>query len=127
MVDRLADSINTIKTNELVGRSECRIHSTKLIRAVLDAMKRENYINGYEEYTDRQAKMLKVSLSNKINDIGVIKPRFAVAKDEILKFESRYVPSKDFGVLIISTPEGVVTSREIKSKNLGGRLLAYVY
>ncbi len=127
MVDRLADSINTIKTNERVGRSECSVQSTRLVRAVLDAMKRERYINGYEEYVDRNARMLKVSLSNRINDIGVIKPRFAVRKDDIQKFESRYVPSKDFGVLIISTPEGVVTSREIKSKSVGGRLLAYVY
>ncbi len=127
MVDRLADSINTIKTNELVGRRECTIMSTKLIRAVLDAMKRENYINGYEEFTDRHAKMLKVSLSNRINDIGVVKPRFAISRDDIQRFESRYVPSRDFGVLIISTSEGVFTSREVKAKNIGGRLIAYVY
>ncbi len=127
MVDRLADAINTIKTHELLGRSRCRVNSTKLIRAVLDAMKRENYIKSYEEFSDRHARKLNVALSNNINDIGVIKPRFSVGKDDIQKYESRYVPSRDFGILIISTPEGVMTSKEIKGKSLGGKLLAYVY
>lgn len=127
MVDRLADAINTIKTHELLGRSECIINSTKLIRAVLDTMKKESYIDSYEEFTDRHAKKLKVKLSNKINDIGAIKPRFNVSRTDLQKYESRYIPSKDFGMLIISTSLGVLSSKEISEKNTGGKLLAYVY
>lgn len=126
-MDRLADAINTIKTNEYIGRQGCIVYSTKLVRAVLDAMKREGYINEYEEFTDRNVRKLRVALSNKVNDIGVIKPRFSIKKDDILKYEMRYVPSKDFGTLIISTPQGVMTSKELKSRSIGGRLLAYVY
>jgi small subunit ribosomal protein S8 len=43
-------------------------------------------------------------LSNKINSIGVIKPRYSVHKETIQKYESRYIPSKDFGILILTTP-----------------------
>ena len=127
MVDRFSNSINTIKTHELVGKEECVLDSTKLIKAVLDAMIRESYIESYEEFSERHAKKLRVKLSKRINDIGVIKPRFSINKDMLQKYESRYVPSRDFGVLIISTPQGIMTSREIKDKNTGGRLLAYVY
>ena len=35
MVDRLADSINKIKTNERIGRRECIVYSTKLTKAIL--------------------------------------------------------------------------------------------
>ena len=31
MVDRLADAINTIKTNERIGREHCNVYSTKLV------------------------------------------------------------------------------------------------
>ncbi|MCL5423587.1 MAG: 30S ribosomal protein S8 [Candidatus Marsarchaeota archaeon] len=127
MVDRFSNSINTIKTHEIVGKEECVLDSTKLIKAVLDAMIRESYIESYEEFSERHAKKLRVKLSKRINDIGVIKPRFSISKDMLQKYESRYVPSRDFGVLIISTPQGIMTSREIKDKNTGGRLLAYVY
>ncbi len=122
-----SNSINTIKTHEIVGKEECVLDSTKLIKAVLDAMIRESYIESYEEFSERHAKKLRVKLSKRINDIGVIKPRFSINKDMLQKYESRYVPSRDFGVLIISTPQGIMTSREIKDKNTGGRLLAYVY
>ncbi|MGD0511468.1 MAG: 30S ribosomal protein S8, partial [Candidatus Micrarchaeaceae archaeon] len=100
-MDRFADAINKIKTNERIGRIECNVYSTKLLRAVLDVMKRESYINDYEEYTDRRVKMLKVTLSNKINSIGVVKPRYPIQGDAIRKYESRYIPSKDFGILIL--------------------------
>ncbi|MEM0148338.1 MAG: 30S ribosomal protein S8 [Candidatus Micrarchaeaceae archaeon] len=127
MVDRVADAINAIKTHEMVGRRECVVYSTKLIKKIMDALKREGYINGYSEYTEGAAKMLRIGLSNRINSIGVIKPRFKVSKNDITKYESRYVPSKDMGTLIITTSKGILTSKEAAQQNVGGRLLAYVY
>ncbi|MEM3841421.1 MAG: 30S ribosomal protein S8 [Candidatus Micrarchaeaceae archaeon] len=127
MVDRLADAINTIKTNERIGREYCKVYSTKLIRSVLDAMKRESYIEGYEEFSERHARMLKVKLTNRINNMGVIKPRLSVNAAELIERESRYIPSRDFGILIVSTPQGMMTSNELRGKNIGGKLIAYVY
>ncbi len=126
-MDRFSDAINTIKTNERIGRRECVLYSTKLIKAVLDVMKKDSYIKDYEEFKERHINRVRVSLSNKINNIGVIKPRYAVGKNDIQKYESRYIPSRDFGILIISTQEGVMTTREAKERGAGGRLLAYVY
>jgi small subunit ribosomal protein S8 len=127
MMDRFADAINKIKTNERLGRIECQLYSTKLLKTVLDVMKRESYIKTYDEYTDKRVKMLKVMLSNKINKIGVVKPRYSVQGDNIQKYESRYIPSKDFVILILTTPQGVMTNKEARDKKIGGRLLAYVY
>jgi len=127
MTDRVADAINKIKTNERIGRPECVLDSTKLIRAMLDVMKKNSYIQDYEEFTDGKFKKVRVTLANRINNIGVIKPRFAVTSREIQNFETRYIPSRDFGILILTTPQGLMTNREAKEKNTGGRLLAYVY
>lgn len=126
-MDRFADAINKIKTNERIGRMECSLYSTKLLKTVLEVMKRESYINGYEEYSEKRIKKLKVALSNRINSIGVIKPRYSVHSDMIQKYEARYIPSKDFGILILTTPQGIMTNREARQKGIGGRLLAYVY
>jgi len=126
-MDRLADAINIIKTHERVGRPECTIYSTKLIRAVLDIMVREHYINGYQEFSDRYAKKAKVSLARRINRIGVVKPRYALTRSDIQRYEERYILSRDFGILILSTPKGIITNREARAMGIGGRLLAYVY
>ena len=127
MVDVFADAINKIKVYENNGFDECEVSSTKLIRAVLEKMKDNNYISGFEEVKDGRFSKLKVSLSKKINDIGVIKPRYAIKLDEFQKYETRFIPSKDFGVLILSTPKGILTNREAKQNKTGGRLIAYVY
>lgn len=126
-MDRFADAINKIKTNERIGRMECNLYSTKLLKSVLDVMQKESYIGGYEEYAQGRMKMLRVRLSNKINKIGVVKPRYSMQSADIQRYESRYIPSRDFGILILTTPKGIMTNREAKEKNVGGRLLAYVY
>ena len=127
LMDRFADAINKIKTNERIGRMQCVLYSTKLLKAVLEVMKKEAYVNDYEEYTEKHIKYVKVSLSNKINSIGVIKPRYSIQNEHIQKYEMRYIPSKDFGILILTTPQGIITNKEARERKIGGRLLAYVY
>jgi small subunit ribosomal protein S8 len=126
-MDRLADAINVIKTHEWMGRRECTVNSTNLLRSILEVMKRESYITNYEEFKEGKVSKIKIALSNKINKIGVVKPRYAVKKDAIQKYEARYIPSRDFGILVLSTPHGVLTNKEAKEKKTGGRLLLYVY
>ena len=48
-------------------------------------------------------------------------------KDEFEKFEKRYLPAKGFGVLIVSTPKGIVKQEDAVKNNSGGVLLAYCY
>lgn len=126
-MDLLADTINQIKVNETAGLGHCVINDTKLIRAVVEVMKRSGYISGFEEVKEGRFKKLKVMLAKRINDVGIIKPRFAVALADFQKYETRYIPSKDFGILILSTAKGIMTNREAKEQKTGGRLLAYVY
>ena len=70
---------------------------------------------------------LRNELKGNINKCGVIKPRHAVKKDEFEKFEKRYLPAKNFGILIVTTPKGIMTHYEAKELGIGGRLLAYMY
>lgn len=127
MVDRLAEAINTIKNNEYIGREECVVYSTKLVKRLLDIMRENGYIESYEEFDDRYAKRARVRLSKRINSIGVVKPRHSIKRSTIIDYEQRYIPSKDFGILVISTPSGVITNREARERGIGGRLLAYMY
>lgn len=127
MVDVFADAINKIKTYESSGMYECVVPSTKLIRAVLETMKANKYVKDYEEFQNGKFTSIKITLSKRINDIGVIKPRYPVSLDGFQSYEMRYIPSKDFGILIVSTPKGIMTNRDAREQRVGGRLLAYVY
>ncbi|MDE1865651.1 MAG: 30S ribosomal protein S8 [Candidatus Micrarchaeota archaeon] len=126
-MDRLAEAINVIKTHERMGREECVVDSTKLLKSVLGTLKAESYIKDFEEFKEGKFQKIRIKLSNRINAMGVVKPRYAIQNSDIAKYESRYIPSKDFGILVISTPQGLMTNREAREKKTGGRLVLYVY
>ena len=126
--DPLNDAMSTIKNAAAVGKSECVIRpSSKLIGRVLKVMQDNGYINQFEFVEDGKAGVFKVRIQGKINDCGVIKPRYSVQKNDLERFESRYLPAQDFGVLILTTTAGVVSHARAKELGVGGKLLAYVY
>ena len=126
--DPLNDAMSTIKNAASVGKSECVIHpSSKMIGRVLKVMQEYGYINQFEFVEDGKAGLFKVRMQGKINDCGVIKPRYSVQKNDLDRFESRYLPAQDFGVLILTTTAGVVSHAKAKELGVGGKLLAYVY
>ena len=126
--DPLNDAMSTIKNAATVGKSECQIKpSSKLIGRVLKVMQENGYINQFEFVEDGKAGVFKVKMQGKINNCGVIKPRFSVKKVDLEQFEARFLPAQDFGVLIISTTEGVVSHVKAKELGVGGKLLAVVY
>jgi small subunit ribosomal protein S8 len=126
--DPLNDAMSTIKNAATVGKSECQIKpSSKLIGRVLKVMQENGYINQFEFVEDGKAGVFKVKMQGKINNCGVIKPRFSVKKVDLEQFEARFLPAQDFGVLIVSTTEGVVSHVKAKELGVGGKLLAFVY
>jgi small subunit ribosomal protein S8 len=126
--DTLNDAMGVIKNAERVGKGECTVRpSSKLVGRVLKVMQESGYIKQFELVEDGRSGMFKVALSGQINDCGVIRPRYSVKLADLEKFESRYLPAQDFGVLILTTTRGVVTHMEAKKGGVGGKLLAFVY
>lgn len=126
--DPLANALAVVSHSEKLGRKECCIKPvSKIIKTVLNIMKDARYTGEFEEIDDGKGGFLKLHLLGNINKCGVIKPRFAVKKDEFVKFEKRFLPAKDFGMLIVSTSKGLLVQDEAKKNNLGGKLIAFCY
>lgn len=126
--DPLNDAMAIIKNAEEHGKDECMIRpASKLIGHVLKVMADNGYIREFELIDDARAGMFKVRLSKRINNCGVVKPRHAVKRNNIEQFESRYLPAQDFGLLIMTTTNGVISQFKAKELGVGGKLLAYVY
>ena len=128
LLDVLANALVMIKNAEMRGHKQVVIWPiSKLVGNVLRVMQKYGYIGEIEYIDDGRGGKFIVQLLGKINDCGVIKPRFPVKWREIQKWEEKYLPAKDVGILIISTPRGVMSHHEAKAQRLGGVLLAYVY
>lgn len=126
--DPLANTLSNVLNAEKVGKTACITRpSSKIIREVLKIMTEKGYIKGFQEIEDGKGKMIKVELLGKINNCGVIKPRFSVKRKEYEKFEKRYLPASGFGFIIVSTSKGIMMHDEAKKKGLGGKLISYIY
>jgi len=126
--DPLANVLSHIKNYEKLGKKELSTtNNSKIIRKVLDIMKDEGYIAGYEEISNGKGGLLKITLRGQINNCGVIKPRFKVKVTDYEKFEKSFLPAMDFGIIIVSTNKGLMTHIRAKEQNLGGTLVSFAY
>ncbi len=127
-VDPVADALINLKNSDMASKEQCLFRpASKLLGEILRVMQKKGYISTFEFVDDGREGIYRVELIGKINQCRAIKPRYAVKTSGFEKYEKRYLPSKDIGILVVSTPKGVLTHGEAKEQGVGGRLLAYVY
>ena len=125
--DILSDVLVAIKNADLLGKTSAVVPASKLIGNVLKLLTEKGYLNNYEFSDDGKGGEFVISLNGRINSCGAIKPRFSVKLKDMGTHEARYLPAKDFGILILTTPYGVMNNDQAREASTGGKLLAYVY
>lgn len=121
--DIVADTLNEIMNAKRAGKNSITVkHSSKLLLSVLALAKLKGYIKEYKPETEG----LRIEIG-RINGCQAIKPRFMVKAEELDKYVRRYLPSKDIGVIIVSTSQGLMAHQTAQDKNIGGSLIAYLY
>lgn len=128
LMDPLANTLSVIKSYEDAGKREVVVTpASRLIGDVLRVMQEKGFIGNFEFIDDGKAGKFRVELIGKVNNCGVIKPRHAVKHGDFERWEKRYLPAAGFGVLAVSTPQGVMGHDAAEEQGVGGRLLAFVY
>lgn len=128
MTDTIANGTTVLMNNEMRLKRECVISpASKLLGRILRVMQLNGYIGEFEFIDDGRTGKFKVQLLGRINRCGAVRPRFQVQADEFEQWERSFLPSKDLGILIVSTSQGVTSHKKAKEERIGGRLLAFVY
>ena len=126
--DPLSDAFVRIYNAEQAGHYEVSLNpASKLLESMLTIRHSSGYVGEFERIADGRGDAFRVELVGAINRCGVIKPRHSVKRADFDKWESRYLPARDFGLLIVSTNQGVMNHHEAKKERVGGRLLAYIF
>ncbi|MEM0379805.1 MAG: 30S ribosomal protein S8 [Desulfurococcaceae archaeon] len=131
VLDPLANALSAIQNAEMRAKPETILWpASKLVINVLRVMQREGYIGEIEYIDDGRWGKIRVQLLGRINKVGAIKPRFPVKYRDLETMPHwlrKYLPAYNIGILIISTPKGVLSHKEAVNLKTGGVLLAYVY
>jgi small subunit ribosomal protein S8 len=131
MVDTLANAMATIMNAEMRRKNEAVVWpASKLIIRVLRVMQKYGYIGEFEYIDDGRWGKILVQLLGRINKCGVIKPMWPVKWLDLIEMPQwiqKYLPSREIGLIILSTSKGVISHKEAIELHTGGVLLAYVY
>jgi len=122
--DFVADGLNQIMNAKRVEKREVVISRySKVLIGLLETMKAAGHID-FE--IDEENKCVRVKIM-KLNECWAVKPRYYVGVDGIDKYLRRFLPSRNFGTLVISTNKGLVSHKDAVKLNLGGSVVAYFY
>jgi len=126
--DPLSNVLSHLFNCEKISRPECMVKpASKMIVKILEIIKDNKYIGEFNIIKDGKGNLIKINLLGNINKCGTIRPRFSFTLNELEKYEKRFLPSKDFGIIIVSTSKGLMSHVDAREKKIGGRLIAYVY
>ena len=124
--DIIADALNGMMMSLSVGKREVKIPKiSKVLIKLLEMMKTRGHIDFSVDENDK--KPFAIVKFIKLNKCSTVKPRYSVMVEDIDKYARRFLPSRNLGVLIVSTSKGLMTHHEAVEQNLGGSLMAYFY
>jgi len=129
LTDPLGDLLARIRNGQQAGKSSIASPASKFRMNVLEVLKKEGYIRGYELVEDGNKRNLKIELKY-FEGEPVIKTIDRVSKPG----RRVYSAIKDLGkvrgglgISILSTPRGVMSDTEARTANVGGEVLCRVF
>ena len=130
VTDPLGDMLTRIRNAQRARHSTCMAPASKLRANVLDVLRREGFIRGFEAQELRPG-VAQLRIELKYNEgEPVIKEITRVSKpgrrvySKIKELPRVYA---GLGVSILSTPRGVMSDAEARAANVGGEVLCRVF
>ena len=130
MTDPLGDMLTRIRNGQQARKDSVLTPASKLRARVLDVLQREGYIRGYSDTADAgPAAILRIDLKYfegqpAIQHVArVSKPgrRVYSGATELPRVRN------GLGIVIVSTPKGVLSDAEAREQNVGGEVLCQVF
>ena len=126
--DPLSNALSAIDNAERVGHLQHTVEpASNLIGSVLEVFYDRGYVDGFELVDDGKAGQFEVELKGAINECGAVRPRHSAGANEFEKWEKRFLPARDYGTLVATTSQGIMSHYEAREQGVGGQVIAYVY
>jgi len=130
-MDTIANMFSTIKNAQALSRDVVELDYSKMREAIAHLMKDEGYLSEVKVFKPKGEKFKKLALGltyykdrpfiGHLKRISKPGQRIYVGKEEIpLALGGR-------GLIIMSTPRGIMSGREARKKNLGGEVVCEMW
>ncbi|HXF35795.1 MAG TPA: 30S ribosomal protein S8 [Actinomycetota bacterium] len=130
VTDPVADLLTRIRNANLAYKEELLAPASRMNRAILEILRREGYIAGFEEEGEGVHRALRVRLKYGRNRERTITGLRRISTPGRRIYAGRGELPRvlgGLGIAIVSTSQGVMTDREAVRRGIGGEVLAHVW
>ncbi|MHB1330435.1 MAG: 30S ribosomal protein S8 [Minisyncoccota bacterium] len=128
-MDPIADMLSQIKNAGTAGRGNVVVSYSRLKHDIANVLKSEGYVKSVEKKTKGAKSSLSIDLlvNDKLPKVKGVK-RISKPSKRIYKKVADIRPVKQgYGILVISTPEGVMAGYRAKKAGLGGEAMFSIW
>lgn len=129
MTDPLGDMLTRIRNGQRANKSTVDAPASNLRERVLEVLKREGYIRGYERAEQEGHPVFRIELKY-FEGQPVIRTITRISKPGRRVYSSvKDLPRvrNGLGISIVSTPKGVLSDAEARDANVGGEILCTIF
>jgi small subunit ribosomal protein S8 len=128
-MDQISNMIIMMKNGSLKGKESVVIPYSKMKNAILECLKKEGYVADVAKKTKKDHPVLEVALV-------YVDKKPKISEVERISKQSRriYFGMKDIhsvrngsGLLVLSTPKGILSGKEARKEQVGGEALFRVW
>jgi small subunit ribosomal protein S8 len=129
MTDPIADMLTRIRNSLNAGHTKCAVPGSKTKRRIAEILKQEGFIDEVEWEDNEHQGLINISL-RWVGRAPAIEGINRVSRPG----QRRYARSKEIpqvqnglGIMIVSTPNGMMTDRAARKAGVGGELICSVW
>jgi small subunit ribosomal protein S8 len=127
--DLIADTFTMIRNAVMAHKENLDVPASRVTKAILDILMRENYIDNYKSIEDKKQGILRIYLKYIAGKSAIRNIRRVSRPGLRIYARRRKIPSvlRGRGIAIISTSRGLLTDKEVKAQGLGGEVIGYIW
>jgi small subunit ribosomal protein S8 len=127
--DLIADSFTIIRNAIMAKKETVDLPASNTIKAILEVLKKENYIETFKEIEDSKQGLLRVYLRYLFGKPAIKNIKRVSRPGLRIYVKADKVPLvlRGKGIAVVSTPKGIVTDKGARQLGLGGEVIGYVW
>jgi len=130
MTDSIADLLTRIRNGHMAKHGDVRVPSSRMKLEIVRIMKDEGYITDFETIESSPQNSIRVQLKYLPSGVPAIRGLERVSRPSRRVYRGKSEIPKvlnGLGVVIVSTPAGILTGRACREQKVGGEVLCNIW
>ena len=130
MTDPIADLLTRIRNAHMAKHAQVDVPASRMKLGIVKILKDEGYITDYESIEDTQQGLIRIGLKYLASGGAAIRGIERVSRPSRRVYRGKSEIPKvlnGLGVVIVSTPSGILTGSACRQRGLGGEVLCNIW